>query len=309
MKAPVDYLFPPREPGQVPYWRLVLRGCGQLCFQRNELTGLFFLAAVAVFSPIAAVYMLVAAAIAPAVRLLLGDKWPVLETGLPGLNPCLVAVSLPAFFVTSWDNPVMWVVLVVAVLMAVLFTRLSLAYLPFPTLVFPFLVTFWIIDALAPHLGMLQPIVFAAGPPQALQPVTAVLHSLGETVFSPTIASGLLILAGVLLSNWRHGVLAFCGAVIGTVVAHYHRDVVSVAGINLGLYGFNGVLAAVSVFIFCGGKLRLAILGAFLATMLMPVISDYGVKALAAPTVLVTWFMLGLGWLEQRWFDVPPSPD
>ena len=48
MKPPVDYIFPPVTTGLVPYWRLVLRGCSQLCFQSNELTGLFFLAAVLV---------------------------------------------------------------------------------------------------------------------------------------------------------------------------------------------------------------------------------------------------------------------
>ncbi|MGE3808321.1 MAG: urea transporter [Gemmataceae bacterium] len=307
MRAPVDYLFPPLEPGQVPYWRLVFRGCAQLCFQSNELTGLFFLTAVAIAAPLAAAYMLVAAAIAPAFRLLLGDEWPVLETGLPGLNPSLVALSLPAFFVTSWTDAGMWIVLVVAVISAVLVTRLCLAYLPFPTLAFPFLITFWTLDALAPSIDALKPIVFGPAEHATLQPVRAVLCSLGEALFSPNIVSGLLFLIGVLQSNWRHGALAFFGAVIGTVVASYHRDVVDPAGINLGLYGFNGVLTAVSVFVVCGGKLRLAILGALLATMLMPAIPDYGVKTLSAPFVFITWVMIWLGWIEEKWFAVPAT--
>ncbi|MDA4845887.1 urea transporter [Hoeflea poritis] len=95
-KPSVDFVFPAAEPGQLPCWRLVLRGCSQLCFQSNELTGLFFLAAVLVASPIAAAYMLAAAIIAPSARMLLGDRGAGLETGLPGLNPSLIAVSLPA---------------------------------------------------------------------------------------------------------------------------------------------------------------------------------------------------------------------
>jgi urea transporter len=46
MKQPVDMVFPPVETGRVPFWRLALRGVSQTCFQSNELTGLFFLAAV-----------------------------------------------------------------------------------------------------------------------------------------------------------------------------------------------------------------------------------------------------------------------
>ena len=74
MKAPVDYIFPPVTTGAVPYWRLVLRGCSQLCFQSNELTGLLFLAAVLVASPISAAYLLVAGIMAPAGRMLLGER-------------------------------------------------------------------------------------------------------------------------------------------------------------------------------------------------------------------------------------------
>ena len=308
MKAPVDAIFPPVEAGQVPYWRLVLRGCSQLCFQTNELTGLFLLAAVLVASPIAAAYMLVAAIIAPGGRMLLGQKGRVLETGLPGLNPCLIALSLPAFFHTAWTDVTMWVVLVVAVVCTIVLTRLAVAFLPFPVLVVPFLITFWTLSALAPKLGVLHPIVFGPAEHTALQPVTAVLSGLGEAIFCASIWSGLLYLGGVFLSNWRHGLLAFCGAVIGTVVSYYYNDLADPARINLGLYAFNGVLAAVSVFVFCRGKLTPAILGAIVATMLIPALSGFGVDTLSAPFVLTTWLLLALGWVGRHWFDLPPAP-
>jgi urea transporter len=190
----------------------------------------------------------------------------------------------------------------------ILLTRLCVAFLPFPALALPFLIVFWVLFAVAPKLAFLEPVVFGPAVYTAIEPVRAVLSSLGEAIFSPNIWSGLLFLTGVSLSNWRHGVLAFFGAVIGTVVSYYHREVVDSASINLGLYGFNGVLTAVSVFVFCGGKLRLAILGAILATMLMPAIVDFGVIALSWPFVLTTWLMLGLGWVEDNWFDPPPAP-
>jgi urea transporter len=305
MKAPVDAIFAPVEAGRVPYWRLVLRGISQLCFQTNELTGLFFLAAVLIASPLAAAYMVLAAIMAPGARMMLGDKGAILETGLPGLNPCLIALSLPTFFHTAWADVAMWGVLVASVACTILLTRLCVAFLPFPTLALPFLVTFWVLFALVPKLGVLQPVVFVPAEYTAIEPLRAVLSSLGEAVFCPNVWSGLLFLAGVLLSDWRHGLLAFFGAVVGTVVSSYHREVVDPASINLGLYGFNGVLTAVSVFVFCGGKLRLAILGAILATMLTPAMVGFGVKTLSAPFVLTTWLMLGLGWVESHWFVLP----
>jgi len=303
MTRPVDIILPPVEPGQVPYWRLVLRGCSQLCFQTNELTGLFFLAAVLVASPIAAAYMLAAAIIAPGARMLLGDRGETLETGLPGLNPSLIAISLPAFYQTGWTNLEMWGVLVFCVICAVLLVKLFLAILPFPILVLPFLIVFWLLAAAAPHTEILQPVTFATGSAEQFRPWVAVLFSLGQALFSPTILSGLLFIVGVLLSNWRHAVIAVMGAVIGTVVSYYYRDVDPVS-VNLGLYGFNGVLAAVAAYVTCGAKLRLAVLGAILATILIPAVADFGVQSLSAPFVFTTWLLLFLGWVEINWFDV-----
>jgi urea transporter len=307
MKPLVDTVFPPVEAGQVPYWRLVLRGCSQLCFQSNELTGVFFLVAVLVASPIAFGYLLVAGIMAPAGRMLMGDKGAVLSTGLPGLNPCLIALALPAFFETGWTNLGMWVVLVVCVAITIVLVRVCLAILPFPTLVLPFLIVFWTLYALAPDLEVLRPIKFGVLAPDTFHPLTAVLLSLGQALFSPSILSGVLFVIGVLVSNWRHAVLAVIGAVIGTAVSYYYRDV-DAGSVNLGLYGFNGVLTAVGVFVLCGGKLRLAILGALLATIMTPAIVDLGVQTLSAPFFFTTWLMLGLGWLEDTWFDVAQQP-
>lgn len=302
MTQPVDILLPHVEPGHVPYWRLALRGCSQLCFQSNELTGLLFLAAVLVASPIAAAYMLVAAIIAPGARMLLGDRGETLETGLPGLNPSLIAVSLPAFYQTGWTNFEMWGVLIFCVICAVLMVKLFLIILPFPILVLPFLIIFWVLAAVAPHTDFLQPVTFSSEPAELFRPWVALLFSLGQALFSPTILSGLLFLTGILLSNWRHAVIAVMGAVIGTVVSYYYRDVDPVS-INLGLYGFNGVLAAVAAYVTCGAKLRLAVLGAILATILIPAVSHFGVQSLSAPFVFTTWLLLLLGWIDVNWFS------
>ncbi len=307
VKQPVDYFFAPREPGEtVPYYRLVLRGCSQLCFQSNELTGLCFLAAVVVVSPIAAAYFLVAAVMAPGGRMLLGQRGAVLATGLPGLNPCLIALSLPAFFRTGWTNVGMWVVLVACVAITVLLVRLLVAILPFPILALPFVLTFWAVYALAPHLGVLQPSSLDISVTAALHPLTAVLSSLGETVFSPSVWSGLLFLAGLLVSNWRHAVIAVIGAVIGTAVSYYYRRV-NPESVNLGLYGFNGVLTAVAVYALCGSKLRLALLGALIATIMMPAFAVLDLQVVSAPFVFTTWLVLALGWVDEKWF-APSDP-
>ena len=302
VKQPVDYLFAPREGGEnLPYYRLVLRGCSALCFQSNELTGLFFLAAVLIVSPIGAAYFLVAAIIAPGGRMLLGQRGAVLATGLPGLNTCLIGLSLPAFFHTGWTNVGMWVVLIVCVAITVVLVRVLVAAAPFPILALPFVLVFWAVFALAPHLGVLQPISPNISVATTLHPLIAVLSSLGESLFSPSVWSGLLFLAGILVSNWRHAIIAVIGAAIGTTVSYYYRHL-DPESVNLGLYGFNGVLSAVAVYSLSDSKLRLAILGALIATIITPAFAALGLQAVSAPFVVATWLVLALGWVDRKWF-------
>lgn len=307
MRQPVDKVFSPIPPGgRIAYHRLVLRGCSQLCFQSNELTGLCFLAAALIFSPLAAAYFLVAALIAPGGRMLLGERGQALAAGLPGLNPCLIALSLPVFFDTGWTNVVMWAVLIVCIAVTVVLVRLLVAVLPFPILAFPFLVIFWSVYAAAPYLPFLQRKSLAVTDTSVFHPVVAVLSSLGEAVFAPGVWSGVLFLTGLLLSNWRHAAVAAIGAAIGTSVSYYYHAV-DPAAADLGLYGFNAVLTAVAVFALCGNNLRLAILGALVATIMMPAIAGIGLQPVSAPLVFTTWLILALGWFDEHWFSPPDT--
>ncbi|GAB4231690.1 MAG: hypothetical protein Tsb0021_10180 [Chlamydiales bacterium] len=303
MKQPVDFIFTPLDTDIIPYYRLVLRGISQICFQSNELTGLFFLAAVLTTSPISFAYLLVAAILAPAGRMLMGERGPILTTGLPGLNPCLMALSLSSFFHTGWTNLGMWGVLIIGVISVIILVKLCVAILPFPPLALPFIIIFWLIYALEPTIDVLQLKLPQIAISSAIHPLIAVLFSLGQAIFSPNMWSGLLFLCGLLLSNWRHGIIAFVGAAIAALVSYYYRDV-DPSSVNFGLYGSNGVLAAVSVYVFCGGHFRLSILGSLLATIFIPLVASFGVQTLSAPFVLTTWLMLGMGWIDNHWFKV-----
>ncbi len=300
MRQLVEMILPTVVPGKLPYWRLVLRGCSQLCFQTNELTGLLFLAAVFLTSPIAAAYMLVAAVLAPGGRMLLGQK-QTLETGLPGINPCLIAISLPTFYQTRWDNFGMWGVLLICVAVAIVLVRILVVMLPFPITALPFVLIFWVMSAIAPNLDVLQPVGFEAMPTANFHPLTAVMLSFGEALFSPSLISGSLFLLGLLVSNWRHAVIAFLGATIGTLVSYYYGGAGAASADN-GLYGFNGVLAAVAVYVICGERLQLALLAALLATVLTPLFSLLGLQFLSAPFVFSVLLLVALGWIDDRGF-------
>lgn len=267
-------------------------------------SGLALLAAVLIVSSLAATYFLVAAVLAPAGRMLLGQRGPALAAGLPGLNPCLTALALPAFFQTGWSDLGMWLVLIGCVAATVVLVHVLVAVLPVPILTLPFLIVFWTVYALAPYSAVLQAKPPSRAVPADFQLIVATLSSLGEVVFAPSVWSGLLVVAGILVSNWRHGAVAVLGGVIGASVSYYYHSA-DPAGSDLGLYGFNGVVTAIAVYVLCGSDVRLAILGALVATIMLPAITQLGIPAMTAPLVLSTWLLLAIGWLDRRWFAPP----
>ena len=234
--------------------------------------------------------------------MLLGLKGPELATGMHGLNPSLIAIALPSFFETGWMNFEMWGVLLVCVALAIVLVHVLVAVLPFPIIIVPFLVIFWGLWILEPHVDFLQPLQTPSVMSSAVfEPVAALFLSLGQGLLSPTIVSGALFFVGVLASSWRSALIAVIGAALGTAVAAFYSHV-DIVAVDQGLYGFNGVLAGVGAYVIVGGGVRLAILGALVATILIPVVSQFGVPSLSAPFVLAIWLLLALGWFDNRWF-------
>ena len=297
----IDRILPQVAAGKVPLWRIVLRGSSQLCFQTNELTGIIFLLATLVFSPVYTIYLLVGIIIGPVVGILLRSDRTLLEMGLFGFNPALTALALAYFFQPGLG---VWIALPILCAVAAALTALAVRMFAFPTFAAPFLITFWIWWWLSAFLPVSKA---ALESPDDITHVffQATFQGLGQAVFCVSIFAGMLYLLGVLLSNWRHGLIALMGSIVGLTVAHFGQADSTL--INTGFFGFNGVLTAVSVWVFCGASIRLSLLGAILATVGLIALLNMPVPAMSLPFVLVSWLMIFLGWFEKK-YNAPSAP-
>ena len=81
--------------------------------------------------------------------------------------------------------------------------------------------------------------------------------------------------------------------------------------INAGLAGFNAVLAVVAIYSLVTADIRLALLGAIVASAILPLFSQIGLVSLAAGFVLTTWVIIFLGWFQEHHFNAPAdrAPD
>ncbi|MFN0128583.1 MAG: urea transporter [Verrucomicrobiales bacterium] len=287
---------------QLPLWRQILRGFSQCAFQANEIAGVCFIAAVAVFNWRMAIFFVVSVILGTlAARLLKGIR-DLTDLGLYGFNSGLMGLALGNFF---HQSPALWATMVVlAILTAALAVAMS-KWLPFPFLAAPFISLFWSIWPLSGSLGLAK-IDFGAFPAMPVAWGQGIfLSTLAAALFSSGITSGLLFLAGIAISNWRHAIVAVIGAVVANALAA--QAGVPGGPINTGLVGFNGVLAALAAYVLVAADLRLAVLGSLLATWLLSYIArNAPVPFLASGFVLAIWFLLFLAWLNPRFSGEKP---
>lgn len=288
-------ILPEVDPGQAPLWRALLRGFSQCAFQANELSALFFIAGATLFNWRMGAFYVVSVLVATVVaRLLRGDA-VLLGLGLFGFNSGLMGLALGCFFVPSttlW----LWMPVLAALVAGV--TVAMARWVPFPFLAAPFIGSFWAMWPLAQALG-LEKVDLGSFPDAPLTFIAATVAALGATLFASGPVVGLVFLAGVLVSNWRHAVVALLGAALAaSLAAHVGAPG---AAINSGFVGFNAVLAAIATYALVSTDLRLAALAALGATWIFSFVSRLGMApALASGFVLTVWLIMLMGWVNSR---------
>jgi urea transporter len=190
-------------------------------FQRNALAGALFTAGVAVGGG-SAIWMATAGVLgsltgAVVARVLRFDRteW---SDGVHGFNPALVGMATFFFFKPSAHAAWLFVgSAVVATLLAAVCRR----YVPVPVYTTPFVVCTWALHAVGIRLG-LDPVAWHAPVAPGLHIGEAVIEGLSEVMLTGgNPYTGLIFLAGIAVSNWRHAVLAALGAAVGAALAVY----------------------------------------------------------------------------------------
>jgi len=293
-----------------------LRGAGQVIFQNNPLTGLFFLAAI-VWGAIAGgqidigIGAIVALVIATVTAMLLDSDEESLNQGLFGFNGVLVGAAVPTFLA---DNPAMWFILLVgAAVSTVVMLAVSNVMKTWttPALTFPFVLTTWFLVLGAYSFGHL-PIV-SMGPPilphapgaaevesglNILDLLMAWLKGPAQVFLINNAVSGVLVLIGLLVSSPWASALAAVGAAVAVVVSLALGA--SLDDISAGLYGFSPVLTAVGLgCVFYAPSPRVlayALLGTVFTVVVQgamdAALAPIGIPTFTAPFVFVTWLFL-----------------
>jgi urea transporter len=294
---------------------LNLRGIGQVMFQDNPLSGLFFFAAIGWGSFVAgaleiAIAGLLALLVASLTALWLRVETAALRAGLYGFNAYLLGIALATFLASS---PLLWVYVVLGGAVSVVATLAATRVMQtwgISALTAPFILITWLLllssngfsgvpAGALPTSGLIQPIPpEAADPLRLLDFLQGILISISQVFVKGDGIAALLILIGLAVGSIAAAGYALAAALISVVVAHLLGAESQL--ITGGLVGFNPILTAIAVgtvFARPGLQSGLYALIATIATVLVQgamvaAVTPFAIPTLTASFVLVTWLFL-----------------
>ncbi|THJ34257.1 urea transporter [Lampropedia aestuarii] len=239
-----------------------LRGSGQVFFMENQVTGAFFLAAIAYASYVSTQWAIAIGAVVGLVVATLTANWlqcdqKSIDAGLFGFNGILVGVALPTFVA---DSAALWFLLVFGAAASTVITSAVASTLTktwaIPGSTGPFVLTGWLLAACAysfgglelisekPELGTdyLQGLVTIPSAPELLE---IFFRNIAQVFLLGSAISGVLVLIGIFMASVPAGIAAALGSLIAMVVAIGMKA--NPIEVSQGLYGFSPVLTAIAV--------------------------------------------------------------
>lgn len=293
---------------------MTLRGCSQVMFQNNPLTGLLFFIAIFIGAygegrPQVAFGCLLGTVAATGSAALIVTDRTALRAGLFGYNGCLIGAALPTFLAMS---TLLWVSITLGGLLSVIVT-LALSRLLKPwklaVLTAPFVFITWSLLLASYAFGHFSParLPLAAMPSNASghagylsfsEIVTGTLQGVSQVFLFCNVTSGVLLLLGLGITSRRAMALGFSGALLATLIAGgLGADPHS---ISAGMYAFSAVLTAIalgSVFSRPGWRGLIYTLSGVIFTVVAQgtfntLLAPLGIPSLTMPFVLVCWLLL-----------------
>ncbi|MFI7043067.1 urea transporter [Streptosporangium sandarakinum] len=305
---PEEQTTHPERPRGLDFLRTVPKGVAQVDFQSSLWTGLVFLLALFVGGWRFGVFGLLGTVVATLTAYLLGVSWPDrVWPGLEGFCGTLIGVSLVLYLDVRWMTVAL--VIVGAIAGSVLTSALNVLLTPYrlPTLTAPFCAITSVMVIGGPSFHRIWAGHAGAAPPSATAPGTAMswtyfwqgtFNGVGQVFFQNKWYVGVIFLAGLFVSGWMTGLVAFVSSLIGLLTGWALGA--QAADLGAGLYGYNSTLTGLALFgtfiAVTPASAAYAVIGTVSAAGLTAAVGNLfevvGGHTLTWPFVLVTWVFL-----------------
>ena len=288
-----------------------LRGCGQVWFQNNPLTGILLFAGIFYNSATLGACAVLGTLSSTAAAYLLGADRNAVRDGLYGFNGTLTGVALGFYFVM---DPLHYLYLIFAAAVSSVFMAALANFLGkwgVAALTAPFVLTTWLAIFCCYQFSQLHPNELIG--PVALVPnglretgvVTwntwweGITKGVGEVMFQDNVVTGLIFLLALLVNSRAACAWAALASALGLATAYGLGC--AEGPLRLGLYGYSAVLTGIAlgsgVFFPMNWRNSIYALSAVVLTSVAQgavtvMLAPLGMPPLTWPFILVTWVFL-----------------
>ncbi|NQU57514.1 MAG: urea transporter [Rhodospirillales bacterium] len=266
--------------------RQVLTGFAQIMLQPSPLVGAAFLAGVFLNSPMLAMFGIVGCL--SSALFALACKFPQEECfdGLYGFNGGLVGLGVGYYYDTSL--PLLALVMLGGMVSsAVMYSMLRLSLRPFT---FPFVLTAWVIMLFLSVTGWASPTAWSESDPSTIDLLESISRGYGQVLFQENVITGIIFITAITIRDWTQGLYATLATLVGLVCGYVAGFPVD--AINLGLFGYNGVLCGILFAGRTGKDFISAITAILLSIAFVRLAHVAAIPALTFPFVLSSWLVL-----------------
>lgn len=291
-----------------------LRGCSQVMFQNNPLTGLLFFIAIFIAAynnnNLSSAWGGVSGALLSSIAGAITQDIKSWRNGLYSYNGCLVGIAIPVFITAT---PVMWFCLAIGCIASVIITVCISDILKtwrIAALTAPFVITTWIIllssyafhniygsGLPAPELS--QQYIPSNQPDYSFSVfIDGAFHGISQIFLFPGIVSSLIIIVGLAVSSIICVGYAILSSFVATLLAYYLGA--NIHDIASGLYTFCAVLTSIALstvlnkpgwrpfFYIISGIIFTVFIQGTMNVLLIP----FGIPTLTMPFVISSWMFM-----------------
>ncbi len=260
------------------------KGISQVFLIENVITGVFFLAGIFYRSRSLGAGAVFGALVGTGLASLLRYKNDDIRQGLYGYNSTLVCLAVFYFF--GFTIPSLIASFLGAIL-SVFITNIMRRAWRMPTFTAPFIVSTWIVMSvlLTFHLASLHtsPLPVA----DTISMISALSLGVGQVMFLEDVVAGMILFVGILAGSRLLALYAAMGTALGAAIAIACSF--PPGAMNLGLFGFNGVLCGIALTDRKWGQAYWAMAAISASTFMVCGMLKVGIISLTSPFVISTW--------------------
>lgn len=273
---------------------IIFRGISQIFLLNNVITGILFLAGAFYNSWPIGIGGVIGVLAGTFTALLLKYKSDDINQGLYGYNGALVGLATVYFFGLHIPS-------VIALFFGAVLSSIIMHFMikrKLPPFTAPFIISTWIVMAIILTCKIIPLQSAQLSKAGNLEIIPALSRGIGQVMFQENIFAGIILFIGILVCSRISALYALLGTGIGVVVACVCSFPLNM--INVGLFGFNGVLCGIAFSNKKWSSLILAMASIVISIFLIYGMVNLGIITLTSPFVLSAWLVL---LLEKRLRD------